>query len=746
MRVTGSEILEDLDKSKNITEIEGEVIKIRRFDSGYTILNILPEKKSGISAGRWGITLVGNMPLFVEGMNVRAKVTPVEHAKYGLQYKVDEIGEIGFNRADSLVDYLSSSIFKGIGHVIARKIVDKFGLQVLEIFDADPNKIMEIEGISGSKCDTFVENWIKHRESHRIISELMSFNMTMPLALKIYNHFKSDTIKIIKENPYKIIEIPGIGFHKADEIALHMGIPLNSIFRIKAAIVYVLDNIMYSNGHCYLTSTQVFLELRKLLKDAVVDKNIIEAIEILKEELTIIVEDNRMYLSHIYSAEKEVAECIKEMLNFNDSHMYSDVEELKSDLKKYDISSDIDFADEQLEAILMAMNSRVCVITGGPGTGKTTITKTICHLFRIKNIHYELCSPTGRAAKRLAEATGDTAQTIHRLLGYIAGGFERNSTNPLDTDCVLVDEFSMVDILLFRFLIDAMQVSSRLIMVGDADQLPSVGPGNVLHDLIESDIIPVVKLKKIFRQEKGSTIIEVAHQILNGEIPVLLSPGKSKGKNCMLVASEDKDTLISYVVDLVNIHLPKAGIPSSDIQVITPMREKGLGINDFNPRLQAVLNPPSPDKMEIKSEFRVLRVGDKVMQIRNDYNKDVFNGDIGYIVVINKENIETPVIGVQYPDKEHIIYYEQMDWGDLQLAFASTIHKFQGSEYPAIIMVLHPSQFIMLQRNLIYTGLTRARKICIIAGTQGAIETAVNNNKIQKRNTTLKQRLLKEED
>lgn len=1072
-----------------LVEIKGEIIRVRRFgDDGYTVLHVIPDKDCLVEGeNQWGnVTLVGNMPEFVEGMHIAAHGTPFEHQRFGLQYKIQEIQECGFVKEDALIDYLSSTAFKGIGRVNARKIVNTFGVDTLDVLDNEVERIREVEGLSESRYVSFIEQWQDKRAIHKVMTELMGYGLTMALAIKVHNHFKDATIEIIKDNPYRITEIQGVGFHKADDIALKMGMPRNSVNRVKAGIEYILDYVMYAAGHCYLNTSDVVDQTLELLKGDVGTGDIASAINELENAGKIVVENKRIYITHIHAAEVEVADRIKQMLKYSKKIHYPDIASLRADFDTYGIN-DIEFEPEQEEAIRTALNSPVCIITGGPGTGKslgnssfiptvnglsrmgdikigdyvfgsrgkpvkvlgvypqgvksvykvnfddhthveaclehlwtiqnkrdrskntfhvydtktiieklkggdrarrlyiplakpveypvakleldsyllglllgdgsmiksvgfstldnelieyinnilpnnlvcklkknsqkdytiankdgrsrrgsnqiinalrayglmghrapdkfipkeflysgleqrmallqglmdtdgtvekksrtntsystvslqlardvqflaqslgckavlrkkrgkykgnahysyrvtiappdesielfrlirkknifkyhtkykpikmiksveydhdeectciyveaedhlfcannftlthnTTITKAVCNLFDVKKVYYELCAPTGRAAKRASEATGKSASTIHRMLGFKQGGFEYNSTNPLDTDCVIADESSMLDISLFRYLLDALEYDTRLILIGDADQLPSVGPGNVLHDLINSGVVPVVRLKTIFRQAKGSNIVTAAHQILQGEVPELLSPAKSKGRNCMMVASDDKDTLISYILSLVETHLPNAGYKHSDIQIITPMKEKGLGTKDLNPKLQALLNPPSDNKTEINTDFRILRVGDRVMHIRNDYNKEVFNGDLGVIASIDKSELSSSVIYVQYPDRDNLVEYEQCDWSDLQLAYACTVHKVQGSEYPCVILVLHPSQYVMLQRNLFYTGLTRAKKLCIIAGTSASIKTAVENNQIRARNTTLKERL-----
>ena len=427
------------------------------------------------------------------------------------------------------------------------------------------------------------------------------------------------------------------------------------------------------------------------------------------------------------------------MLSYRTEPLYPTLEKLKERLATLDLG--IALAPEQEEAIFTVMNSRVAIITGGPGTGKSTALKCLVAIFDHHNMHYELCAPTGRAAKRITETTQKPARTIHRLLETSQeGGFNYKQGNPLMTNVVVVDETSMVDVMLMRHLLDAMEKNQRLILVGDADQLPSVGPGSVLRDLIASEKVPTVKLERIFRQDKGSAIIVAAHDVLHGTMPHLPTPKNRKGGNCMFVGAGDQAELIQHILFLVGTALPNFGVPSSDIQVLTPMRERGLGINDLNPELQRILNPPSSDKEEVQTGARIFRVGDRVMQTSNDYKKGVFNGDMGVIAGITRIS-DASVMHIQYPDMENTIPYTASEWDALLHGYCITCHKAQGSEYPAVILICHPSQANMLQRNWLYTGMTRAKKWLIIAGTEDGVAMAVNNTKERQRNTMLRQRV-----
>jgi exodeoxyribonuclease V alpha subunit len=718
---------------ENLELIEGEVTRVQRFDSGYTILTL---KK-----GRSTFKLVGDMPGFAEGMNVKARAEKTVHPKYGEQFKVVEIEESGFTTTEAIVNYLSSSAFKGIGVSAARAIVNHFGMETFDILDEDPDRLFDVPGLPEAKAQIVAETWLSERAAHKIRSELIKYGMTPLLATKVHKHFGDAVLDLLEQNIYLLTDVPGIGFLKADEIALRSGVERHSPDRVDAAIMYVLDQAL-TGGDCYLGLADVTEQAVKLLKGDINATHVLEAVRRLVARGSLVNEKNRIFLSGIREAEKNVVEMLQQMLAYQGETLYEDVESLRHDLNCLGITNEaFSLAPKQEEALFTAINSRVAIITGGPGVGKSTITKALCALFDRHNLDFMLCAPTGRAAKRLAEATGSEAKTIHRLLQFdpMSQSFLHNQLNPLPTQVVVIDESSMMDLRLFRWLLLAMERHMRLIIVGDKDQLPSVGPGNVLRDLIASGKVPCVKLDQIFRQAKGNTIIPVAHDILHGVTPDLPTPAESKGRNCMMVVSEDQSTLINMIVTLVTQSLPKAGFKPEDIQILTPMRARGLGIEDLNPPLQEALNPAAPHKAEVQANSRIFRVGDRVMQIRNNYKKGdngVFNGDIGYISSIIRDG-EDVSIWVRYPDMPSPIEYAKDEWDELQHCMACTVHKSQGAEYPCVILVQHPSQYNMLQRNLIYTGVTRAKKLCVIAGTRRAVEIAVGNDKEVIRNTTL---------
>lgn len=730
--------------------LEGVIKSVRRFDSGWAIVRLEPKTKGKRADEQ---TIVGDIAFLSEGMSIRAHVIETEHPKYGLQYKAVEVHESGFANIEGLVNYLASKSFHGIGKVYGANIVSHFqakvqnpndAQEILEKIDQDPREILQAKGVPVGVASKMSEIWDEARQKDKNIAEVMSIGLSHKLAMKVIDHFNPhNALDIIKANYYELTKVPTIGFVTADEIALRNGVARNSDTRISAAITYIVDQAQV-NGHCYLLLQKVGQEVVKLIGSDCSLLKIGECAKSLATKGEIVIRDSKVYLTSIWYAEQYVAQKLKDMLASNSTRFVNDRDEFERILEPIAAKHNIQFADRQKDALYEMLASKVSIITGGPGTGKTTITRCAIELFQHFGIEFALCSPTGMAAERLAQATLQPAKTIHRLLEYDPkiGGFTRSEHNPLDADCVIVDETSMVDLMLFRSLIGAVPEDSKLIMIGDADQLPSVGAGNILRDLIASKVIPVVRLDVIFRQDKGSEITLAAWDILHGNMPELPSPRESKGRNCMFVSAEDPDVLKSHLSFLVTKTLtsPSLGFNWEQIQILTPMRGKGLGVEDLNPMLQNLLNPASDEKTEIMDNFRIFRVGDRVMQTRNDYDKNVFNGFIGKIAGITRTN-DSVSLFVKFQSRDDYVEYVDDDRDDLSLAYAQTIHKAQGGEYPAVIMVIHPSQYVMLKRNLLYTGLTRARKLCVIIGTEHALETAVANNEEVKRNTTLKQLL-----
>lgn len=684
------------------------------------------------------------MPQISVGMSLQANGHFTNHPSYGYQFKITEITQSGFAGRNGLIQYIAGEDFRNVGEVTATAIVDHFGGDVLQRLDDDPYCVMEVPGVPLSRLKQVANSWSESRSKHRELLALISMGLSPRAATAVINHFGEGLAEqAVKSNFYRLTEVRGFGFARADEIALKNGVPRNSPARATAAVAHALSEAEAS-GHCFLPVSELEAFALKLLGEEDMPRPMPSILQELKTTNRVVIEEGRVYSAGLYAAEVSLASRLHQIASYASGlKPYANTEELNADLAKAGLS-DVTYAPKQLEAIMTAFCSRVCIITGGPGTGKTTVTKAICRLLATKGIELSLCAPTGRAAKRLTEATGRPAKTIHMLLGVQMDEFMHNAANPLQVDGVLVDESSMLDVRLAENLVEALEPSDRLIFIGDADQLPSVGAGNVLRDLIASKTIPTVRLDQIFRQEEGNTIIEVAHQVLHGEEPDLPTPSKRGNKNCVIVQAPTREKVHEYLELLLSRELPKVGYSSEIVQVLTPMRKRELGVNDLNPRLQALLNPPSESKRVLIDGDTTFREGDRVMQIKNNYKlgeEGVFNGDMGRVTRIHTANGQQ-LMEVTYPDMRKPVEYTSSEFAELQLAYASTIHKAQGSEYRAVILIMHPSHNVMLQRNLLYTGLTRAKDLCIIMGTSGAVASAVANNQEIRRNTTLRQRMI----
>jgi exodeoxyribonuclease V alpha subunit len=736
----------------SVLTINGEVSSIRRFDSGWCIASIVPKSDDDKSLTIDAVTIVGTMPGVTEGMNIAVTAKKSVHEKYGTQYKVVDLLSCGYSTLDGLKRYLAGDDFPDVGDVTATLIVNHFGENVVEILDADPERVFEVKGANSNRLKRVAELWVKARNNQRGSLELIKLGLTSLLAHRVIKHFDNENIlDVLKSNPYRLTEVRGIGFTRADEVALRCNILTDSPRRIEAAIKYTLDEYGVQ-GHCYMNTNRLIASVCDLL--TVESSQVGTCINTLRKSGDIVIDGASTYSSEMYNAEVEVAGELIKMIQYpHGTTHYDNYEQVESDLEDFsDFDSSIKLDGLQLQAIMTALNERVCVITGGPGTGKTTITRALVSLLDKHGYSYELCSPTGRAAKRLSESSGKQARTIHRLLSWqpSTSTFMYNASLPLTTNFVLVDEFSMVDLRLFRDLLRALETSARIVIIGDKDQLPSVGAGNVLHDIIDSGVVPVVRLNKVFRQETGNTIVDVAHSIVGGEIPELPTPKDSKGKNCMMVnIGDDASKMQSFILQLITKEIPKltddsgANLKAKDVQILTPRRTGKYSVDEMNPWMQDAVNPEKPGVDQIKDGHRVLRVGDRVMQIRNNYalgDSGVFNGDIGYIVS-SSMTADGPLVGVRYPDIMHPVEYDDETLDQIQHAWVSTVHKSQGSEIPVVIFVLQSCHGIMLQRNLLYTGVTRAKRICLIMGEHNALVTAINNDKVINRNTGLSSRL-----
>ncbi len=728
-------------------EIQGYVehIVFRNEDNGYSVINLTENTKEHC--------LVGIFPSISEGEYIRAEGEMIKHPVYGDQMRVDSYEFIAPSDAQSTQRYLASGTIKGIGAAMAARIVKAFGDDTFRIIEEEPERLAEVKGISERKAMEIAGQVAAKRDARQAMIFLQQYGITINLAVKIYGRYGQDVYKILRENPYRLADdITGVGFRMADEIARRAGIRPDSDFRIKSGLFYALLQGV-SQGHTYLPEEELYqragqllgaegLDLQKHVMDLVMDRKLV-----VKERNG----QRIMYAAQYYYMELNTAKMLLD-LNVRDS---ISEKEVQRKIKAIEAAENIALDDMQRRAVMEAVNNGVTIITGGPGTGKTTTINTIIRYFDKEGLDILLAAPTGRAAKRMTEATGYQAQTIHRMLelsgapkqeGEQAMGdatsFGRNEENPLEADVVIIDEMSMVDIHLMYSLLKAVTVGMRLILVGDVNQLPSVGPGNVLKDIIRSHCFNVVMLTKIFRQASESDIIVNAHKINQGE-PVLPQKGS---RDFLFIQRDNPGSIIGATITLVREKLPpyvKADI--HEIQVLTPMRKGPLGVEQLNITLQRYLNPPDPSKAEREHGSGLFREGDKVMQIKNNYQLEwetagryalpqdsgvgVFNGDMGIIMEINQY---TEQMTVEFDEGRRVVYgFKQLD--ELELAYAVTIHKSQGSEYPAVVIPLLTGPRMLMTRNLLYTAVTRAKQCVCVVGSVDTFQSMIDNEQEQKR-------------
>jgi exodeoxyribonuclease V alpha subunit len=667
-----------------------------------------------------GIKAVGILPGIRTGERLKLTGQYESHPKHGQQFKIESFSVIYPTTTASISKYLGSGLIKGIGPSTADKIVELFGENTLEIMDNDTDKLLKVDGIGKKKLVQIKKSWQDQKAVKDIMLFLQSFDISPAYALKIYHTYGKDAIKIVQENPYQLTyDVWGIGFKIADTIGRRAGFNEDHPKRIKAGIIYVLNEAA-NDGHVYLPMQELVNNCSEILNVDLSDSLLLfremEDCGLLK-----IANDN-IYLQYYYTAERNIEFRINELCSGSSEFTEKELNSVRLKPGSY--------SDEQLGAIRNSLLHKILILTGGPGTGKTTALRGIIDSYTRLGKKIMLAAPTGRAAKRMSDVIGFEAKTIHRLLEYNPQGqfFVRDEDNPLDADLLVIDEVSMIDTLLMNSLINAVTSNTTLVLVGDVDQLPSVGPGNILHDLIKSDIIPTAMLTKIFRQAEESKIVVNAHKINLGEFPALQNNDTS---DFFFLQEADNSLIPDIIVDLCTKRLPsKYGFdPMKDIQVLTPMYKGDAGADNLNSILQSALNK---NEVLITRGKRCYKIGDKVMQLRNNYEKDVFNGDIGLIHNIDTEDQKLEII---FNGK--IVSYDFLDLDDITLAYAITVHKSQGSEYPCVILPLTTAHYIMLQRNLLYTAVTRASKMMIIAGSKQALQIAVANKKSRKRYTSL---------
>lgn len=702
-----------------------ERITYQNADNGYTVL------KCAVKNAQDLVTVVGIMPDTHVGSVLALEGVWKVDAKYGRQFSVEKFEETLPATVYGIEKYLGSGLIKGVGPKFARRIVEKFGKDTLDVIEENPDALIEVEGIGRVRVERIRKSWEEQKEIKNIMLFLQGHEVSTSHATKIFKTYGSDSISVVQENPYRLADdIWGIGFKTADTIAEKMGIEKDRFIRLRSGILYTLNKLS-ENGHCYAVREQLIQAAVQLLEVEEAELEI-TLDEMLRTE-EVIREEEAIYLPPFFFSETGCAKRLLKLLAA-ERRVQMDVDTvMETVMGRTGQGQHITYDEVQLEAIRAAVSSKIMVLTGGPGTGKTTTTMGIIAAYRAAGCRIVLAAPTGRAAKRMSEATGMEAKTIHRLLEYKPPeGYQRKEENPLEGDVLILDECSMIDIMLMYNLLKAMPEQMTLIMVGDTDQLPSVGAGNVLKDIISSGRIPVVRLSRIFRQAQGSRIIMNAHRINKGE---QIDMRGGRDSDFFFAAKETNEEVVELLVKYCTENLPRYYHVDAlqDIQVLTPMQRGVCGAANLNQVLQEAMNPGS---IFLRRGGTQYRLHDKVMQIRNDYDKEVFNGDIG---VINHVDMEERELTVNFDGRE--VVYDVSELEELTLAYATTIHKSQGSEYPIVVMPFTMSHYVMLQRNLLYTGVTRAKKILVLIGEKKAVWYAVKNETTADRNTKLAERL-----
>ncbi len=702
-----------------------ERITYQNADNGYTVL------KCAVKNAQDLVTVVGIMPDTHVGSVLALEGVWKVDAKYGRQFSVEKFEETLPATVYGIEKYLGSGLIKGVGPKFARRIVEKFGKDTLDVIEENPDALIEVEGIGRVRVERIRKSWEEQKEIKNIMLFLQGHEVSTSHATKIFKTYGSDSISVVQENPYRLADdIWGIGFKTADTIAEKMGIEKDRFIRLRSGILYTLNKLS-ENGHCYAVREQLIQAAVQLLEVEEAELEI-TLDEMLRTE-EVIREEEAIYLPPFFFSETGCAKRLLKLLAA-ERRVQMDVDTvMETVMGRTGQGQHITYDEVQLEAIRAAVSSKIMVLTGGPGTGKTTTTMGIIAAYRAAGCRIVLAAPTGRAAKRMSEATGMEAKTIHRLLEYKPPeGYQRKEENPLEGDVLILDECSMIDIMLMYNLLKAMPEQMTLIMVGDTDQLPSVGAGNVLKDIISSGRIPVVRLSRIFRQARGSRIIMNAHRINKGE---QIDMRGGRDSDFFFAAKETNEEVVELLVKYCTENLPRYYHVDAlqDIQVLTPMQRGVCGAANLNQVLQEAMNPGS---IFLRRGGTQYRLHDKVMQIRNDYDKEVFNGDIG---VINHVDMEERELTVNFDGRE--VVYDVSELEELTLAYATTIHKSQGSEYPIVVMPFTMSHYVMLQRNLLYTGVTRAKKILVLIGEKKAVWYAVKNETTADRNTKLAERL-----
>ena len=716
--------------------VDGTVksVVFRNDETGFTILHVTPAETDGaFRLAAREITVLGTCAAAWEGEELHATGEWVDDPVRGRQFKAKSVECIPPKSVEGVRRYLASGLIRGIGPVLANRIVDRFGAETIDVLDHHSGRLREIPKVGPKKIASIVQGWREGKGTREVMIFTQTYGISAGKAAKIYRTYGPDSVAIIKRDPYRLCrDIWGIGFATADRIALAVGLPKDSPLRARAAIVFTLRTEADEAGHCWTSEPDLLLHAQELVGISV--ETLAEA---LKHELDagrVVKEGDRLYLRDLWVAERRVAAKLKDLLASPPA--FSPIDPDRA-VAWWERKTGFTLAPAQLRAVRASVGSKVSIVTGGPGVGKTTIIRALVEIFQartgVHKITVQLGAPTGRAAKRMAESTGAPAQTLHRLLKYNpqTNAFTYNEERPLAGDVFIFDEMSMVDIRLMADLVVALPRRATLILVGDTDQLPSVGPGNVLRDLIASQTIPTSQLTEIFRQDSSGLIVRNAHHVNAGE-PFETRAGAS---DFYFVAQDDPAKALDLVLDFMVTRIPRHFHlePLQDVQVLTPMRRNLLGAENLNAAIQKRLNGAGQGVVRGGMEFRA---GDRVMQLRNNYDKDVYNGDVGFVQSVEPAERTLVVLFDGRP-----VEYRAADLDELTLAYATTIHKSQGSEYPAVIVLLHRQHYMMLQRNLLYTAITRGKKLVLVIGSPWAVKQAIETNVVRARRTSLAERM-----
>ena len=721
----------DLFDSSDIVTLEGTLQRVRyaseQDDWSVVVLAL------GGTGGE--VTAVGNLAGVQPGESLQLSGRWTQHAKFGRQFKVESFTALPPATPAGIERLLGSGLIEGIGKELASRLVSRFGARTLEIIEKEPTRLREVEGVGPHRAERLVEAWARQRNIREIVFLLQSCGVSTGLAMRIFKQYGTGAHEIVKRNPWRLAaEMPGVGFRTADAIAKSMGVPSDSPQRIEAGVLFTLEE-RAEEGDVMAPRERIVRESAQALS---IDPAAVTGAVASLVRRGAVAEDAAgeilLGLPRLVRAEQDAAQALAALLSAQPAAR-ADNGEPEKEIAAFETSAGINLSPAQQDAVLKATREKLLVITGGPGTGKTTLVTAIIRILETRGSRVSLCAPTGRAAKRMSEATGREARTIHRLLEYSPqqGRFLRTKENPLACDTLIVDETSMIDVPLFSRLLDAVRPSSSLILVGDADQLPSVGPGNVLADLIRSTVVPVARLSDIFRQARASAIVVNAHRINEGLMPA--APAEDAGTDFFFIERSEPTAIVQTVRELLSVRIPRRfGLdPRRDVQVLTPMRKGPLGTGSLNRELQALLNPVGQSIVRGAAEFRA---GDRVMQTSNNYDLGVFNGDIGTVEEVYPEQ---KALSALFDERR--VRYEWSSMDELEPAYACSIHKSQGNEFPGVVIVLHTQHFLLLKRNLLYTAVTRGKRLAVIVGSRKALAIAVKNTGSAERCTRLAERL-----